>query len=255
MRTPPSEASSSLLSFMFWFTEGFQEDILHLRLPFLSLLNSSWESNQHSPVLDVFGAHHLGLERSLKTKQKQTNSQTAPPATTDCLSPMGVGGEGGYLYSWNLSPPMLASQLVRPLPFWPHSEEYMGATSLSWPEGTITCQPLQSSGSWNLGWGQQDLHLRVPTSQEGERNSRALPRTEQDKVASPMTSCSACSCSDWRVHIQTEILQPDTAGRPGAPERDLCSPITVKEAQSTSLPEHSWAVIERRRQGGKRREK
>lgn len=50
----------------------------------------------------------------------------------------------------------------------------MGATSLSWPEGTITCQPPQSSGSWNLGWGQQDLHLCVPTSQEGERNSRCF---------------------------------------------------------------------------------
>lgn len=94
MRTPPSEASSSLLSFMFWFTEGFQEDILHLRLPFLSLLNSSWESNQHSPVLDVFGAHHLGLERSLKTKQKQTNSQTAPPSNHRLLVTHG-GRRGG----------------------------------------------------------------------------------------------------------------------------------------------------------------
>lgn len=77
------------------------------------------------------------------------------------------------------------------------------------------------------------------------KEQQVLPRMEQTKVVTPMTSCSACSCSDAGDRNSSARHSGET----------WCSPIPLKEAQSTSLPEHSWAVIERRRQGGKKREK
>lgn len=140
------------------------------------------------------------MGRSPKTKQKQTNSQTAPPSTTDCLSSMGVGGEGGISLlrkSFSAHVGMSAGEasavlttLLRVhgchIPVLARRHYHLSAT----PVLRLLKSRLRTTGS----------PLVCPHLTGRGKEQQVLPRTEQAKVASPMTSCSACSCSDAGEH-------------------------------------------------------